>query len=372
MTSQTTRNVLSLQLVSGGLGSNNVFQLNRERRVDVGFIIITTFETERPVTFCYHSLDIAGLNLQQALRSGLLELVESSNDNVITLSPAPSLPLFQHYIPPKPSPQHRQASLGVFADTRHYVWKEVLQPGHTYGLRLSKNNGEVFAYYMDEFDGCPEDLPPAHKLPIGRETSTYYFTVHDDPAPPRIFARLEMPKQAHLTGPIPFTFVIEYITDSAHPLIIDKSRSPLSVSFDDLKSLEHLIDCRNSRTVEKVPWGAVFGCWDSDPHPAFPDDEDFIEVSVEKPWRFECTIENLENEDEYVRSMEGLEAGQTYKARVADRALGALGRWQYGRKAELLEGTQEEKMRRWEVDRGKLGSLRVERIGEHVMFETIA
>jgi hypothetical protein len=373
MTSQITpSNVLSLRFEAGGLETDNKFQLNRERRWNLGLLEITTFETERSVTLFCDSLTRTGLDLLEALRSGLLELVESGKDKVIMLPPATSPQLGQLNIPPKPSSQHRQVSVGVHTDTTHAAWKEVLQPGHTYGLQFSKNNGEVFACYIDELDGRPENLPPAQKLTVGREGSTHYFIVHDDPAPPRIFARLEMPHQAHLTGPVPFTFVIEYSTESIESLVIDKSRSPLSVFLGDLKSLDQLVDCRDNKTREKVSWSGLFGCWDSDPHPEFPHDDDFIEISADKPWRFECTLENLENEDEYVRSMEGLEAGQMYKARVAGRALAAFNRWQYGKKVELLEGTQEERMRRWEVDTDKLGSLRVERVGEDVLFETVA
>jgi hypothetical protein len=38
----------------------------------------------------------------------------------------------------------------------------------------------------------------------------------------------------------------------------------------------------------------------------------------------------------------------------------------------LLEGTQEEKVRKREINSDKLGILRVERVGEDVMFETVA
>jgi hypothetical protein len=364
MTSQIApRDVLSLRFEAGGLETNNKFQLNHERHWNLGLVVITTFETERSVTLFCNGLAGTGLDLLDALRSGLLELVESGKDNAIMLPAATSPQLGQRNIRPKPSPQHRQVSVGVYTDTTHAAWKEVLQPGHTYGLRFSKNNGEVFACYTDE---------PDQKLTVGREGSTYYFIVHDDPAPPRMFARLEMPHEAHLTGPVPFTFVIEYTTDSLEPLVIDKSRSPLSVFSEDLKCLDALIDCRDNKTGEEVAWFAFFGCWDSDPHPVFPHDDDFIEISVDKPWRFECTLENLENEDNAVRSMEGLEADHTYKVRVAGRALTAFNRWQYGKKVELLEGTQEERMRRWQVDMDKLGSLKVERIGEDVHFETVA
>jgi hypothetical protein len=357
--------VLRLRFEAGCLETNNKFQLNRERRCDLGIFVITTLETERSVTLSCSGLNRTGLDLLEALRSGLLELVESGKDDVVVVpqDPATSAKLGQLQIPPKPSPQHRQVSVGICAVTTHAIWKEVLEPGHTYGLRFSKNNGELFAYHTDE---------PAQKLPISRPENTYYFPVHSDPAPPRIYAKLYMPTHAHLTGPMPFTFAIEYTTDSLVPLVVDKSRSPLSVFSEDLTSLDSLIYCRNKTTGEKVSWSGLFRCYDSDPHPAFPHDDDFVEIEKNKAWRFECTLENLEDEDEYVRSMDGLEAGQTYTVRIAARALGAFGRWQYGRKGELLEGTREERMRRWAVDIDKLGSLRVERVGEDLEFETVA
>jgi hypothetical protein len=370
MTSQiAASNILSLRFHTEELDINSKFQLNRETRLYLGFIVITTFETKRSVTLLCNGLTKSRLNLLEALRSGLLELIESVNENIIMPPTAPSPPLGRRNIPPRPSQQHRQISVGVSADTTNDVWKRMLQPRQTYGLRLSKNNGKVVAYYTDEFSDQPEN---AQKLRIGREGGTYYFTVHDDPAPPRLFARLSMPQQAHLTGSIPFTFAIEYTTDSPSPLVLDKSRSPLSVFSEDLKSLDSLIDCRDKSTSEKVSWSAVFGCWDSDPHPAFPDNDDFVEISVDKSWRFECTLENLENEYEYVRSMEGLDAGNTYTARIAGRALGPFSRWQYGQKGDLLEGTLEERIRRWGLGSDNLGSLEVEMVGEDVEFETVA
>ncbi|EAT79664.1 hypothetical protein HBI56_150960 [Parastagonospora nodorum] len=370
MTSQiAASNILSLRFHTEELDNNRKFQLNRERRLYLGFIVITTFEAERSVTLFCNGLTKTRLNLLEALRSGLLELTESVNGNIIMPPTAPSSPLGRRNIPPRPSPQHRQISIGVSADTTNAIWKRMLQPGQTYGLRLSKNNGKIVACYTDKFSDRPEN---AQKLRIGREGGTYYFTVHDDPAPPRLFARLSMPHQAHLTGPIPFIFTIEYTTDSPSPLVLDKSRSPLSVFSEDLKSLDSLIDCRDNSTGGKVTWSAAFGCWDSDPHPTFPDNDDFVEISVDKPWRFECTLENLENDYEYVRSMEGLEAEKTYTARIAGRALGPFSRWQYGLKGDLLEGTLEERIRRWELDTDKLGSLEVEMVGEDVEFVAVA
>ncbi|KAI4681632.1 hypothetical protein J4E81_009798 [Alternaria sp. BMP 2799] len=250
-----------------------------------------------------------------------------------------------------------------------------MQPGRTYGLRLSENSGEVFACYADELKDQPESFTSAQKLPVHREGgSTYFFTVHDDPAPPKLLARLELPRKAYLNGPAPFTLVIEYTTDSHEPFVFDKSRSPLSVTTlctgANLHCIDQLIDCQDNATGEKVEWGTVFVCYDYDPHPAFPDDGDFVEISKDRPWRFKCTLEGLGNEKEYVRSMEGLKAGRTYKARV--NGPGGFSRWQYGKKEDFLVGTREEKMKRWDVDMEKLGCLDVERIEEDVYFETVA
>jgi hypothetical protein len=58
--------------------------------------------------------------------------------------------------------------------------------------------------------------------------------------------------------------------------------------------------------------------------------------------------------------MLGLEPGQTYKAQLASYVLGGFIHWQYGRKEELLSGSDEDKKRRWKIDHEKLGTLSVE------------
>ncbi|KAI4924420.1 uncharacterized protein J4E92_007501 [Alternaria infectoria] len=381
MTSKATpSNGLSLRFEAEELETNDKFQLNRKQRRDLGHLITTTPETDRPITLFCNGLTVIGRGrntVLQALRSGLFELVESGKEyaGVITLPSFTSPKKGQYNILPTAFPQYREVSISVLTETTHVLWKEVLQPGCTYGLRLSGKAGKVFACYTDELDGNSESFTSAQKLPVHREGGgTYYFTVHDDPAPPKLFARLEMPSKAHVNGPDPFTLVIEYTTDSHEPFVFDKSRSPLSVTTlctgTNLHCIDQLIDCRDNDTGEKVEWGAVFVCYDYDPHPKFPEDDDFVQISANRPWRFECTLEKLGNEKEYVRSMEGLNAGRTYKARV--EGPGGFSRWQWGKKEELLAGTLEDKMKRWEVDMEKPGYLDVERIEEDLYFETVA
>jgi len=372
-------NGIFLRFEAEKLDANYKFQLNRKQRRSLGHLTVTIPETERPITLFCNGLTVVGRGrntILQVLRSGLFELVQSGKEDagVITLPSFASSRRGQYNIPPTAFPQYREISISVLTETTHVLWKEVLQPGHTYGLRLSGTAGEVFACYTDELDGNPESLTSAQKLPVHREGGgTYYFTVHDDPAPPKLFARLELPRRAHLNGPDPFTLVIEYTTDSDEPFVFDKSRCPLSVTnfcSGDLHCIDQLIDCRDNDTGEEVEWGAVFVCYDYDPHPVFPDDGDFVEISTNRPWRFECILEELGNEKDYVRSMEGLKAGHTYKARLHGPP--SFGRWHYGKKEDLLAGTREEKMERWEGDMEKLDRLDVERIEEDLYFETVA
>ncbi|KAI4616172.1 uncharacterized protein J4E87_008907 [Alternaria ethzedia] len=376
----TPSNGLSLRFEAEELDTNDKFQLNRKQRRDLGHLIITTSETERPITLFCNGLTVVGRGrntVLQALRSGLFELVQSGKEDagVIVLPSFTSPKKGQYNILSTSFPQYREVSISVLTETTHVLWREVLQPGRTYGLRLAEKAGEVFACYTDGLEGGAEVSPSAQKLPVHREGGgTYYFTVHDDPAPPKLFARLEMPSKAYLNGPDPFTLIIEYTTDSDEPFVFDKSRSPLSVTTlctgANLHCIDQLIDCRDNDTGEKVEWGAVFVCYDYDPHPVFPDDGDYVEISANRPWRFECTLEELGNEKEYVRSMEGLKADRTYKAQVGGPS--GFRRWQYGKKGDLLAGTREEKMKRWEVDMERLGYLDVEKIEEDLYFETVA
>jgi hypothetical protein len=200
-----------------------------------------------------------------------------------------------------------------------------------------------------------------------KDSSSIASSLHlDYPATPKIFASLEMPQECRLSGPGHYIFAIEYSTDSKQPITIDKSRSPLSVFEGDLKTVEQLIDCRDVETGEEVAWSAFFGCGDSDPHSSFPDDEDFVEILPDKPWRFECVLYNLDHDYDTVCSVFGLEAGRKYKARIA--ALSPFHRWQYGRKRDLLDGSDGDGKRRWQVETDRQGKLRVEEIGEPAEF----
>ncbi|KAF2847664.1 hypothetical protein T440DRAFT_538431 [Plenodomus tracheiphilus IPT5] len=266
----TNSHALSLRLENGWLNTDDKFQLNRHRPHNLGQIVVTNFETESSVTLVCNNIHAIGksrkLDLWEALKSGLVELHSMMG---------------QLNIPPKFSPKHTQVEVGVYADTTRLEWKNYLQTGRTYDLRLSKNFGSRNDMSLDQ-----------------------RLAVHDDPAPPELFASLEMPTTCHCTGNTPFTFAIKHSSDSKDALTIDKSHSPFSVFGGDIGPLDWLL------------WLYRFY-----PHPSFPFNGDLVEILLDKPWCYECTLENLEHEDDTVRIMLGLEPGQTYKSQIADYAL---------------------------------------------------
>lgn len=79
----------------------------------------------------------------------------------------------------------------------------------------------------------------------------------------------------------------------------------------------------------------------------------------------------MEYEDDTVRSMLGLEAGQTYTDWGAGYALARFPRWQCGRKEEVLEDGDADKKRWRNIDSDKLGRLDLEQTGEPVVFAVL-
>lgn len=87
--SSATGKILSLRLEAGGWRNSDKFQLHRPRSGHLGHVVITTFETKRAVTLVCNNLHIDGrskkLDLLEALKSGLIELVQSGKEDVIAL-----------------------------------------------------------------------------------------------------------------------------------------------------------------------------------------------------------------------------------------------------------------------------------------------
>jgi hypothetical protein len=368
--------ILSLSLLQGSSSGNDIFQLNWKSFSGYNSVKVTTFETEREVTLVCNGLDVGDnrkLDLREALQSGLIAVFEVGKDNALALPSTGSCQPGHMNVPPRRSRQSPQIGADIQTDSRDQTWKEMFQPGKTYELRLSESKGEAWAYYTDAEHS--EVIPQSSKLTGTRDTSpTVRFTIRDSPAPPTLSAKLLMPETCHASGTPPFTLAIEFSTDSAQTITLDKSRTPLTSFEFGFNAVEQLLDCKDAETGEEVDWPATFGCFDGDPRPDFPDDEDFVELGPHRAWRFEYTIRKNGDLDESGSSsmggLEELEMGRSYEAQIAQGIRG-FSRWMYGKKEDLLKGDVEEKKKRWKIDDTKTGYLEVFERGEPVLFKVV-
>ncbi|KAH8722444.1 hypothetical protein GQ44DRAFT_729551 [Phaeosphaeriaceae sp. PMI808] len=343
MTSKRADNAPKISLSPHqGSEESGGFQLNRQCYSTDNFIEITTFETERAVTLVCRGLNygskIVHLDIMEALQSGFLELVETGTNRVIDFgSDGPHEP-GRINIKPIPLPKARQARTHLETRSTDKAWKTVLQPGKSYEMRLSEYGGDIWAYYTE--NEHPESA--AQKLTVGRDTSgTIKFDVYDYPPPPKLFAKLIMLNECYASNTLLFRLTIEFSTDSRQPITFDTSYSPLSSSHIGFHSLEELIECRDIETGEDVDWPTTRGCFDSDPHSKFPNDDDFIEVRPDRVWRYEyIDLNNSENSN--IGGVDSLETGRTYESQVAT-CHHTCYRWMFGRKDGLLKGSHKEK-----------------------------
>ncbi|KAF2654175.1 hypothetical protein K491DRAFT_601341, partial [Lophiostoma macrostomum CBS 122681] len=310
------------------------------------------------------------LDILTALSSGIIELVESGTNRVLSFGVHLSERHLDLTIPPKPTrwPYHGRVALET--DTTSEVWKATLRPNHTYDLRLPQGKGEAWCYYNDTHPGRPSEVPLSERMPVAREIgTTVSFTVYDDPAPPQLLATLRLePQVCHISGYPPFQIIIEFTTDSKQIVTFDKSRTPLSSFWLDSHGVEELIDCVDE-SGEEVEWPAQFGCFDSDPRPEFPDDSDFVEISSDRTWRFVYILKKESQSN--VGGLEDLRAGKMSRATIAGDLVRKFPKWLYGQKEDLLKGTLEEKKRRWGFDTQKRGSMEVKVGGEPMEFQVV-
>jgi hypothetical protein len=93
-----------------------------------------------------------------------------------------------------------------------------------------------------------------------------------------------MPEECYLAGTPPFTLVIEYSTGREQIITFDRSRTGVSSFWNDMPGVYQLISCEDAETGGKVNCPASFSCFHSEPHPEFPDVDDFVEVGPGQIW----------------------------------------------------------------------------------------
>lgn len=350
----------------------------------------------RPIVFSCRGLTHDGrLDVVAALRTGLLELVEGGKGGrkarVVEFPKGEGeseVEAGARNVVPKTKWKSGEknsggATAGLVIDTTAAVWRTVLEVGGKYMLRFAAGAGarQVWCRYSDEEE----------KLQVVLERdSNVRFTVHAEPTAPVFEAMFGVePEVAHLSGDPLFKFVVE-LTYTPHP-DNDEEVNKLPVTFctqhrpygamlpfgGGLNSPDQLVHCTDAETGKEPHWYGCYQCWDDgDPWGRFPGDEDFVEVAPGGTWRFEYTLDPRNNTT--CGGLDDLEKGRRYRVGLAYLARYGFPRWMFGMKEDLLRGTVEERIERWEWESRRWlygpwvrDPIRVEEMNEPVFFDVV-
>lgn len=394
---KTSEAPLALNLAQGGSFGSNIFQLNLPSMQEKNYLEITNFDTERTLTFVcsapiaykrsreYHWVEelFSKLELIDALRSGLLELVEQDTQQVVQLPPAAHPPTTGHaVIPPQSRPGRYQASLRLVVDTTAQIWKDVLQPYKTYNLRLSASGGDSCCYYAspsDESSSSEFSVASSRdgSLPVRRDPGIIHFTVYDDPVPPACSAVFSLTSPVcHRSGAPQFKFITEITLDAS-----DAAKGPVTVGLydepfntDKMGCASEYIRFVDTETGEDVYFPHAHPCWGEiiPTPPDFPADDFFVELwPGGRPWWHEYTLERTNEHHSNHGGLGRLEVRKKYRAELSSNLKSGFWMWMHGRKEDLLMGTAEEKRERWAPGPRDRPAIIIRQLDEPVEFDVV-
>jgi hypothetical protein len=177
------------------------------------------------------------------------------------------------------------------------------------------------------------------------------------------------PEACNLSGDPPFKFEFDITSSSDQPITVSLQRAPLGACLPKswgLNCVDELVQCFDVKTGEEVEFPSQFGCWDENPWPDFPPDDQFVEILPQNTLHFEYTLDRLSNST--LGGLESLESGRQYRAYMARQGVGI---WMFGRKEELLKGDAQEKEQRWKRQSQGREYLRVEQVNDPVVFNVV-
>ncbi|KKY25676.1 hypothetical protein UCDDS831_g02019 [Diplodia seriata] len=377
MASHSGDALLSLTLLQGNTWGHDMMQLNRRTMQGLNLFKVTTLDAERTLTFACTALDATTrrVDLAAALRAGLFQLVDQDTQEPVAF-PTESAPVGCIAIPPKENPGGHQLRVGLDIDTTANIWKDLLQPSKTYTVRFSPSGGEAWYCYDN-------DSSEKNPLPVGRAADVLSFTVYDDPAPPTLSAVFSVePAVCHRSGKPPFKFVVNFFLPASSSANGDgddgnnDSKTPLTIKiagtwFDvrQLNCIDQLVHCVDAETGEEPEFDARFHCGLDPSPPGFPADDMFVELwPGGPPWRFEYALRDSSAPGP-PGGLDDLVVGRRYSAKLSDQAVGFA--WKWGRKEELLKGTEQEKAKRWESEPRGNGIARIRQVNGPVTFDVV-
>jgi hypothetical protein len=174
------------------------------------------------------------------------------------------------------------------------------------------------------------------------------------------------PETCNLSGDPPFKFRFDITSSSDQPITVSMQCQPLGACLPTSWGLNHfdqLVQCFDVKTGEEVDFPAQFGCWDENPWPKFPPDDQFVEILPQQTLHFEYTLDRISNST--LGGLESFKSGRQYKAFMAQQGVGM---WMFGTKEELLKGDAQEKEHRWKQSSQEGVYMRIEQVNDPVVF----
>ena len=346
MDTSTNEENLRVSLEQGAYGSYDIFQLNIQSFSNCNYLVIQNIKPEGNFKLVCSGLsdDSNSIDLLEAFNSGLLEIFEQPNEEVLQIVSNK---------PPKTggaiTSSHAERRMLLETDSTRDEWKSILQPGNTYALQFSKDKGELWAYYDDEScTRAPEDIAFSERIPVGREGVTIQFTVYNDPAPPKLFLDVHLYNNiGNRPGrPRGFLLTFDVSSDAKEPFTVDKSGTPFSSWPFDFHSLSQLVRFTDAETGEDVNWPSVEDC-DLEAFPwSLPPSSEFEEIQSWRPFRHVHRMD--EDGESGVGGLLDLEADKQYIVRVPETITWRFERWMWGTKEDVLMGNEAEQKYRWD------------------------
>jgi hypothetical protein len=292
------------------------------------------------------------LNLPLAIQSGLFDLFDMEDNTKVPVSTRDA-ELGYLIVEPKT----RTLSPELMIDGREEFWNHVLTPGHSYEIRWHEGLNLPWAFSGEFYEDSSQ------LLSIRRYDSVLNFKVHNaESSPPHFSISLKPTANlCHLSGEPPFGFLLQLTSHADEVMTMNLNKSPLK-EYHGLEDIAYVVN-EDGQEAE-FAWG--IGCWEHDM--LFPDNFNFdeFEPGVTYDRMFWLEKNNMDNE------LGDLEAGRTYTVSVSRKLISCLSSGRWGKKEELLAGSERERIKRWNnwESCAHTGSL-LREISEPFQFETV-
>ena len=124
--------------------SNLLLNFGRETLSHTPQLCIKRHEKTKPVTLLLDGLQggDAGFDIVTALQHGLLQLIDATSNDIITIPPNDTQPKARTIRPREIDEVHN-----ITFHPRHEFWKQLVRPGRRYLIKFSESSGLSWSQY---------------------------------------------------------------------------------------------------------------------------------------------------------------------------------------------------------------------------------